>query len=736
VHLPNTEWLASDSVDTTPRFTHLDGLSSNAVMAFLEDREGNIWVSTQTGIDRFRRRNVYPAPFVAGSSDTDLALAADQNGALWAEAQGQPLLMIKNDLVSAMGPPRHICAIYRDRAGVLWIGGEGRLTKFVDRRFVDVPLPELRNPANYWKVRAIAEDGSGSLWISIVEHGVFRLRNKHWERYGNLPGLPQSTAFTIFSDSIGEVWFGYIDNRIALSHGTAVRTFSSAEGLDLGAVTAFGGRAGHLWAAGHSGGLARFEGARFSMLASATDGEFKGISGIVETDNGDLWLNEEYGIAHITAEEIEAKLREPHHKLKFELFDSRDGLRGTATQMNFLPSAVLGTDGRIWVSETGGAFWIDPARLYRNAMPPPVSIQSLVVDGKVHPTGGQIQLPALSSNLQIDYAALSLSIPERVHFRYKLESIDKDWQDVGTRRSAFYMRPGPGSYRFRVIAANNDGVWNETGASLDFLIAPAFYQTWWFRLFCIALAVAGLWQFYLYRLNLATAKIQERIGARLEERERIARELHDTLLQGFQGLVLRFHAVLNTLSHEDPARTMVEKALNRADQVLTEGRQRVRELRAEGMTGEDLPKHLERYGEELAQEHKIHFNLSVTGTPRALDPIVFNEIYRIAQEGLTNAFLHSHGSKIEVELIYDDLGARLNIRDDGEGIGPEVIAKGRAGHWGLSGMRERAQKIGARLNLSSRPGGGTEIDLAVPARIAYLTGSKQSLWARLKRFGG
>jgi signal transduction histidine kinase len=314
-----------------------------------------------------------------------------------------------------------------------------------------------------------------------------------------------------------------------------------------------------------------------------------------------------------------------------------------------------------------------------------------------------------------------------------LQSHDRGWQDPGSRRQAFYSDLGPGRYVFKVIASNNDGVWNDRGAELTFTVLPMFYQTWWFRLLYITAAIVSVWLFYLYRLRLATERVQARLGARMEERERIARELHDTLLQGFQGLVLRFQAVLKLLPKESPAHAMVEKALDRADEVLLEGRERVQELREQGLAGSDLAGILSRHGAELAQDHTAHFALTIAGAPQPIDPVVNNEAWRIAREAITNAFLHAEAAQIEVELTYAASGITLRVRDDGKGIPENIVAGGRSGHWGLSGMRERSEKIGATFHLWSRPGSGTEVDLKIPARFAYPRTNKRTLWDKLRQ---
>jgi len=715
---PTKEHRANDQA--REGFTHQDGLTDDTVNEFLEDREGNVWIATRKGLDRFRRENVHRAPAPIGDTIRSSVLLPDENGALWAaRADGnQPFTRIQNDNVTFYGKPRKAVSLYRAVDGAIWIGGFATLTRFANGRFDDVPIPADLRPGESWKIQAIAGDTSGSIWVSIIQNGVYRLQGGKWQKFGGLAALPHLTAITLWNGADGRVWFGYMGNRMAVVDGDKVRTFSAPEGLAVGNVLAITGKGDHLWASGQSG-LAFFDGNRFRMVATDADGAFNGISGIVETGSGDVWLNQAAGVAHIPAAEIRSKLSDPQYRLRYQLFDSLDGLQGTATQLSPLPSAILGTDGRIWVGGTEGVSWIDPVQIYKNPLPPPVSIQSVVADGRNYRPQAGIELPPLPANVAIAYTALSLSIPERVQFRYKLDGVDKEWQDVGGRRTAFYNNLGPDHYTFHVIACNNDGVWNETGAALSFMVRPAFYQTAWFRLLGVALAAACLWLTYLLRVRRVTEQVQQRLLARLEERERIARELHDTLLQGFQGLMLRFQAVLKKIPEREPARQMLEQALDRADEVLLEGRQRVRDLREEGTGSNDLANNLARYGDELARDHSLRFSLAVLGTAQPIDPTVSAEAYRIGREALANAFQHANAANIEAEVTYDRSMVRLTIRDDGRGLDQETINRGRAGHWGLSGMRERAQTIGAQLSIWSNAGAGTEIDLTIPSRIAY-----------------
>jgi signal transduction histidine kinase len=376
----------------------------------------------------------------------------------------------------------------------------------------------------------------------------------------------------------------------------------------------------------------------------------------------------------------------------------------------------------LWFATTKGIAWLDPAKLqeYRNHLPPPVMISSVSSNGKTYVGSKDLTLPAHTEKLEIDYTALSLAVPERVLFRYMLDGVDKEWQDAGTRRQAFYNSLSPGRHTFRVIACNNDGVWNEAGAALDFTVAPAYYQTNWFRLLCVAILPLLLWGLYQSRLRRLAREFNMRLDERVTERTRIARELHDTLLQNVQGLILKIDAVAKRIPPSDPNRQEIEKTLDYADHVLAEGRDRVRNLRASTIGFGELPKAFQRVVEESAPDRSSTFKTVVEGTVLELHPIIREETYSIGREALINCLTHSEARNIEVEIIYDSREFRLRVRDDGRGIDPEVLKKGgRSNHWGIPGMRERADRIGARLELWSRPGSGTEIELTVPAATAY-----------------
>jgi signal transduction histidine kinase len=311
-----------------------------------------------------------------------------------------------------------------------------------------------------------------------------------------------------------------------------------------------------------------------------------------------------------------------------------------------------------------------------------------------------------------------------VLFRYKLEGWDRDWQDVGNRRQAFYNNLPPRNYTFRLKACNNSAVWNEAGTFLDFSVAPAYYQTTWFRLSCLGAFLALLAALYQLRVWQVTERVRVQMEGRVVERERIARDLHDTLLQSFQGVLLKFHAATYQLSDRPEAQKTLETVIEQARGAITEGRDAVQGLRSSTVISNDLARAISAIGDELAADptgqKAPDFHVQVEGTTRDLAPLVRDEVHRIAGETLRNAFRHAQAERIEVEISYDRRQLRLRVRDNGKGIDPKVLAGGgRAGHYGLPGMQERAKLVGGKLAVWSEIDSGTETELTIPASIAY-----------------
>jgi signal transduction histidine kinase len=350
---------------------------------------------------------------------------------------------------------------------------------------------------------------------------------------------------------------------------------------------------------------------------------------------------------------------------------------------------------------------------------PGLAITSMAYDGYLARDPVSLTLPAATSNIEIDFAALSFADPKAVSVRYILEGYDAGWIDPGARRQAFYTNLPPRDYRFRVIAANADGAWNRAGAAVSFEIPPTFLQSYSFLALCVALTLLLFWLAYRLRMAQVASRIRTRLEERMGERERIARELHDTLLQSVQGLVLRFQSVAHRMPPGEPSRAHLESALRIADEVIVEGRNRVRDLRAGGNSDDPLA-NLQELADAAGFDPPIPIRIVVEGRPRRVDPLVAAETRRIAGEALFNIARHARADSVDVAITYGDRQLGLQIRDDGVGIAPSVLAQGsKEGHFGLIGMRERAERIGAALSIDSGAGKGTDVMLTLPARLAY-----------------
>lgn len=716
-------------------FSHVDGLTEGFAIGLFLDRERNVWLATSAGLNRFSRTNVVrlslPLCFGLGH-----ALAAGDAGALWAACAGEAsapgvVSEIRNGTVVSTQDTEKFTAAYRDEGGTVWFAGPKALGQLQGGRIVTTPLPAEASGVD---AQAITRDRSGALWLSMLApKGVYRFSDGQWSPIRELPTNTAATVEAVTSDDA--VWFGYPGDKLARLRGKSLHFFTATDGLKVHTITALRAQGAQLWVGGELG-LQRFDGTRFVPVLSASIDAFKGISGIVATENGDLWLNAAGGIVHIPRAELERATLDPTYRTQNETFDSLDGVPGPPIQIRPLPSAIETTDGRVWFGTYAGVVSIDPAHLVRNALPPPVKIWSLSSHDKFFPATAGLVLPAHSDSLHIDYSAGSLTLPERVRFRYHLEGLDRDWQDVGSRREAIYTNLGPGRYRFRVTAANNDGIWNEAGAALSFAIAPAFYQTKWFYALCALAVLAALALLVQLRIRQVTASVRERLEARLAERERIARDLHDTLLQGLQGLIWRFQSATNRIPPGEPARQLMEQSLDRADKLLEESRDKVKDLRPAASETAEFAQALASECEQLAQLYAVKCQVSIQGTRRDLHPIVREEGLMIVREALSNAFRHSSANNIEVEVTYDKAAFQLRIRDDGRGISAPVLeAGGTPGHFGLMGLRERAKKLGGHLEIWSKPDAGTEIHLRVPAELAYTRsqpGRDRSLFERFR----
>jgi signal transduction histidine kinase len=420
----------------------------------------------------------------------------------------------------------------------------------------------------------------------------------------------------------------------------------------------------------------------------------------------------------IRASEWAAWLKASDKRVSVDVLDFHDGAQPTGVEGQ--PVVSKSPDGRLWFASSWFVQMIDPRRTYVNTVPPPVRIEAIVADGKNYATVAPARLPPLPRQLEIDYTALSFKFPQKVLFRYKLEGHDADWQDAGVRRQALYNDLRPGTYRFRVVASNDASVWNEAGAALDFSIAPAWFQT---RSFSVAVGIGILLAataLYRVRVRQIARTMKARFDERLAERTRVARDIHDTLLQTVQGSKLVADHALKNASDHGQLVLAVEQLAEWLAQANEEGRAALNSLRTSTSESNDLADAFRRALDECRVHTNMDVSLSVVGDGRDLHPVVRDEIYRIGYEAIRNACRHSTGGAVDVMLEYArDL--TLRIRDDGVGIDPAVLEKGKEGHFGLPGMRERAARIGGRFAIETAPRSGTAVTLIVPGRVAFTT---------------
>jgi signal transduction histidine kinase/ligand-binding sensor domain-containing protein len=721
----------------TDRFAQVDGLSDNCVNGLFEDREGDIWVATVNGLDRFRDFAVTTISVSQGlSSPTVWSVLAAVDGSIWL---GTPDGLNRWDdrqittYRRRNGLPDDIVdSLFQDNRGRIWVSTLRGVAYFENGRFI--PVSDL--PGGI--VHSIAGDSAGNLWIGDQDRGLFHLSGGTgvdripWTRLGR-----KDHANALFPDpSRGGLWLGFFGGGVAYFNDGQVRaSYTGANGLGAGPVTGLQlDGDGTLWAATQAG-LSRVKNGHIATLTSRDGLPCDTVHWVTEADDHAFWLYMPCGLVRIARPELDAWAQDPTRTIHPTVFDSSDGVRSRALASGYTPHVAKSSDGKLWFVAVDGVSVIDPHRLPFNNLLPPVHIEQITADRTKYETSSNLRLPPLIRDLEIDYTALSLVAPEKIRFRVKLEGRDSDWKDVGNERKAFYNDLPPRNYRFRVAAGNNSGVWNEAGASFDFSIAPAYYQTAWFQASCGAAFLVFLWGLHRYRLHQIAQQFNTQLEARVSERTRIARDLHDTLLQSFQGLLLRFQVVDESLP-PGRAKEELERALDLAALAITEGRDTVQGLRSSTVETNDLARAIGALGEELAGDEAnsngAECSVEVEGTPRDLHPILRDEVYRIAGEALRNAFRHAQARRIDVAIGYGERQFRLRVRDDGQGIDPEVLAgQARAGHFGLPGMRERAELIGGEIEVWSQRQSGTEVELKIRAAIAYGAGRRSRLLAKM-----
>jgi signal transduction histidine kinase/streptogramin lyase len=712
--------------ETAEHFGIAEGLSSDTVSGLYEDREGVIWVTTSSGLDSFRDRNVTTFSQSEGlRADLVESVMASRDGTVWVGNVGS-LDFIRNGQVFSIRssdglPGDRVTSLLEDRAGRIWVGVDDGLFLYEHHHFRRLPEPHHR-PLG--AVLSITEDVDGNIWAETLAtiRQLVRIRNFQVQEVFSSSQVPG--AHSLAADPQGGLWVSTVTGDLVRFHNGAVQTFQLKIKGDLPRQIEAESD-GSILLAAPADGLVGLRRGRFQRLAMKNGLPCDGVLGFVQDDDKQWWLEAPCGYILVADSEMQRWWGYPDTIVQYHLFDTLDGARTNLVSYN---PATKSPDGRLWFA-THVVQTIDPRHLFFNKLPPPVHIEQIIADHHAHEatadSDANVDLPPQVHDLEIDYTALSLPVPDKVLFRYKLEGRDRDWQDAGKRRQAFYTDLSPGRYRFRVTARNNSGLWNDAGTFVDFSIAPAYYQTTWFRVLCVVTFLGLLCVLYRFRLRQLHQQFNIGLEARVNERTRIARDLHDTLLQSFQGLMLHFQAASNLLPMlPGEAKKKLDDTITFGNEAIAEGRGAIQGLRSSAIVTNDLARSISTLGEELAAAQNtpnaIVFQVAVEGTPQNLHPILRDDVYRIAGEALRNAFKHAQAKHIEVEIRYDKTEFRLRVRDDGAGIDPRILSEDeRPGHYGLRGMRERAKLLGGKLSIWSELDSGTELELQIPARNAY-----------------
>lgn len=759
----------------TYRFQHEDtnpeSLDSNAIMSVYRDRGGVLWVGTEhAGLnilnfrqEQFRLYAHRPAESDSISAGRVKAIYQDSNGIVWAGFF--PRALDRSDPKSgqithfvprpgdetSLGEGTNVDAIFRDAAGSLWVGGGGsgivRFDENVGRSKHYRHVPDDPHSLISNNVYAIYGDRDGHLWVG--QDGGFSRFDPAAGKFTNYRPFPDTssilanTVWVIYQDRSGTLWLGTWGGALS-RFDEKTNTFVNyapdphdPQRLNGGGInTILEDRTGTLWV-GAMDGLYRYErnSGAFTRYTESRGLPSSTVRCILEDGAGRLWLSTQKGISRF----------DPQSEI-FRNYDVSDGLQSN----EFSTGCYQGPGGRMFFGGSNGFNAFFPDNIHDDPYVPPVVITSLRIFNKPVPIGpnsvlkkaipyvGSMSLSYRDNVFSFEFAALSYANSQKNRYRYKLENFDRGWNDVDSKqRLATYTNLDPGNYVFRVQGSNSDGVWNEQGVSLIIVVTPPWWRTTWFRVLFTLLVLGLLWAAYQRRLWHLRHQFKMTLDARVSERTRIARDLHDTLLQSFHGLLLRFQ-IVSELLPERPveAKGQLDRTIERAAEAITEGRDAVQGLRESAVEVNDLAQAIRSLAEELAADpaidHAPTSRVTVEGESRDLHPILRDEIYRIAGESLRNAFRHARARHIEVEIRYGDDSFRLRVRDDGRGMDNALLSgKEPIGHFGLPGMRERAKLIGGKLEIWSQVDAGTEVELHIPAGAAYSATGKRSWLSEL-----
>jgi len=692
----------------------------NEVTAIYEDRDGSLWFGGSQGIERLRDGMFATYSTVQGlPSDSNGPVYVDSGGRTWFAPLSGGLYWLKDkrvgqikigglehDVVYSIGGGKNEVWVGRQRGGLTLLTASG--DSFSARTYTQVDGLAQNS------VYSVHRNRDGTVWAGTVSAGVSRLANGRFTNFSEANGLPANTINSIVEGFEGTMWFATPAGLASFANGHWVNRLAQ-DGLPASNVrTIFEDTKHVLWVA-TSMGLAYLSAGQIFLPQKLPESLREQIYGVAEDGMGSLWFTTSDHVLQVNRDRLLKGVLEETDVQSYAMSDGLLGVEGVGRDRTMISDQT----GRIWVSLNLGLSVADPKVVLDNSVPVVVRVDSMSAGGNDIDLMSRPRLAAGIQGIIFNYAGTNLAVPERIRFRYKLNGSDGGWSDIVSSRGVTYNNLGPGSYLFRVVASSSNGLWNGPETTVAFTIKPAFWQTWWFRLACVAVVVLAIIALYYLRIYQLTKRLNLRFQERLAERTRIAQDLHDTLLQGVLSASLQLDVAEDQLPEDSPVKPLLKRVLQLIRNVTEEGRNALRGLRTAEGDNRSLEMAFSRVRHEFTLDEKVGYRVIANNIARPVRPIIRDEVYRIGREALVNAFVHAQANSIEVEVEYGSRHLRVLVRDDGRGIDPQVLNSGREGHWGLPGMRERSEGIGARLKLRSRMGAGTEVELTVPGAIAF-----------------
>jgi signal transduction histidine kinase/ligand-binding sensor domain-containing protein len=735
----------------------LSSLAQLQVSTITRDHDANVWVGTNHGIVRITRSGTVSLDLLNAKPGSEVtAIFEDLDGDIW-YGGSHGIERLRNSMFTTYStadglPPGGYGAIYADGTGRTWLAPlSGGLYWMSDGKVGHIALDGIERDVVY-----SISGGGGEIWVGRQCGGLTVLSEKgdnfSARTYTQADGLAQNNVYSVLRARDGTIWAGTVSGGISRLQQGKITNDSTANGFGSEDVTSIvEGFDGTTWFA-TAAGLTSFSNERWTYLTTRDGLPSNAVRTIFEDTQHVLWIATAGGLAYRSPgkigipQNLPDALREQmlwfitsNHVLRvneerllsgtlsetdvqsYGIDDGLPGVEGVARDR----TVVADHAGRVWLSLASGLCLADPVLTFKNAVPVAARIESTTVGGSGLSAQEPFHVPAGVKSIGFTFAGTNLAVPARIRFRYKLDGSGQDWSDIVATKQVVFSNLAPGKYVFRVVASNPIGLWNGPETSVPFVVEPSFWQTWWFLALCIAVLLSILWALYVVRMRQVTATLRLRHQERLEERETIARDLHDTFFQAVQSLFLRLHTATNQLAPRDPARQTLETLLDDSDRVMKEGRETFLDIPTQAVKSRDLAELLAGYCAEFSAAYPIEYRIEVDGQPRELDPTVSTELSKIAREALSNAFQHAEASAIEVEVSYGTNRMRLRVRDNGKGFDPALLrVSSGPQHLGLKNMRKRAETVKAIFNLWSRPGMGTELEAMIPGELAYVGKSR------------